>query len=404
MPRILDPSRRRDRESASKRRSRVAGGRQPGRGGRARGGAIFARERHRARSPGRARRRYSGVGRRCGLRSGLCARPHRRRAPGSAPPRRSPPPHGTQCGDHLRSALGGAVRPGCGGGADGRLPGRGLPAGCTSRGGRRWSERRARRARRHRGACASDPALPGARPPRRAGQRAAAARHGGGARSLRIGAQRGGAVSPAAVVTGGSGGIGTAIVGELRAKGWTVTSLSRSEGCDVSDEKQVRAAFARLDSLDALINGAAVLIKRPVTELTAEDWDVQLGAGLRGAFLCSREAFRLMRDRGGSIVMISSLSGVAGAEKFPGMAASVAPKSGLAGLTEALAAEGRELGIRVNAISPGAVDTPMLRIAGVEGLVLGPADVARVAVWLASPDSAPLSGANVRMDPPYKAL
>jgi len=211
-------------------------------------------------------------------------------------------------------------------------------------------------------------------------------------------------VSPAAVVTGGSGGIGTAIVGELRAKGWTVTSLSRSEGCDVSDEKQVRAAFARLDSLDALINGAAVLIKRPVTELTAEDWDVQLGAGLRGAFLCSREAFRLMRDRGGSIVMISSLSGVAGAEKFPGMAAYVAAKSGLAGLTEALAAEGRELGIRVNAISPGAVDTPMLRIAGVEGPVLGPADVARVAVWLASPDSAPLSGANVRMDPPYKAL
>jgi NAD(P)-dependent dehydrogenase (short-subunit alcohol dehydrogenase family) len=211
-------------------------------------------------------------------------------------------------------------------------------------------------------------------------------------------------VSPVAVVTGGSGGIGAAVVNELRAKGWIVTSLSRREGCDVSDENQVKKAFGRLVTLDALIYCAAVLIKRRVTELTADEWDVQLGAGLRGAFLCSREGFRLMRGRGGSMVMISSLSGVAGAEKFPGMAAYVAAKSGLAGLTEALAAEGREFGIRVNAISPGAVDTPMLRIAGVEGPVLHPLDVARVAVWLASAESAPLSGANLRMDPPDKAL
>lgn len=211
-------------------------------------------------------------------------------------------------------------------------------------------------------------------------------------------------MSPVAVVTGGSGGIGSVIVRELRAKGWDVTSLSRREGCDVSDEKQVKAAFAQLPGLDALVHCAAVLIKRPVMEVSTEEWDVQLGAGLRGAFICSREAFRMMRDRGGSIVMISSLSGVAGAEKFPGMAAYVAAKSGLAGLTEALAAEGRELGIRVNAISPGAVDTPMLRIAGVEGPALQPSDVARVALWLASPESAPLSGANIRMDPPVQPL
>jgi NAD(P)-dependent dehydrogenase (short-subunit alcohol dehydrogenase family) len=211
-------------------------------------------------------------------------------------------------------------------------------------------------------------------------------------------------MSPVAVVTGGSGGIGSAIVSGLREKAWDVTSLSRREGCDVSDEEQVAAAFSRMDRLDALIHCAAELIKRPVTELTAEEWDAQLGAGLRGAFLCSREAFRLMRDHGGSIVMISSLSGVAGAEKFPGMAAYVAAKSGLAGLTEALASEGRALGIRVNAISPGSVDTPMLRIAGVEGPALQPSDVARVALWLASPESAPLSGANIRMDPPVRDL
>jgi NAD(P)-dependent dehydrogenase (short-subunit alcohol dehydrogenase family) len=210
-------------------------------------------------------------------------------------------------------------------------------------------------------------------------------------------------VSPTAVVTGGSGGIGRAVADELRGRGWEVLSLSRREGCDVSDEAQVQRAFERIERLDALINCAAQLIKRPILELTAGDWDAQLGAGLRGAFLCSREAFRRMREEGGSIVMVSSLSGVAGAEKFPGMAAYVAAKSGLAGLTEALAVEGRPYGIRVNAISPGAVDTPMLKIAGVEGPRLQPAEVARIIVWLASPESAPLSGSNLRLDPTDRA-
>jgi NAD(P)-dependent dehydrogenase (short-subunit alcohol dehydrogenase family) len=200
-------------------------------------------------------------------------------------------------------------------------------------------------------------------------------------------------------VTGGSGGIGHAVVTELRGRGWEVVSLSRREGVDVSDEAQVKSAFGRIERLDALVNCAAQLVKRPILEMTAADWDAQVDSSLRGAFLCSREAFRLMGERGGSIVMVSSLSGVAGAEKFPGMAAYVAAKSGLAGLMEALAVEGRPHGIRVNAISPGAVDTAMLRIAGVEGARLQPAEVARIIVWLASPESAPLSGANLRMDP-----
>ena len=195
------------------------------------------------------------------------------------------------------------------------------------------------------------------------------------------------------------GGIGRAVMAEMRSRGWDVLSLSRHDGCDIADEAQVKAAFGRVERLDALINCAAQLIKRPFTEMSAQDWDAQLDVGLRGAFLCTREAFRLMEGKGGAIVMVASLSGVAGAEKFPGMAAYVAVKSGLAGLTEALAVEGRPLGIRVNAISPGAVDTPMLQIAGVEGPRLQPADVARIIAWLASPESAPLSGANLRMDP-----
>ena len=206
-------------------------------------------------------------------------------------------------------------------------------------------------------------------------------------------------MTPHAVVTGGSGGIGSAVVTALRSRGWEVISLSRREGCDVSDEAQVRRAFSRIDHLDALVNCAAILVKRAFADMTSAEWDEQLGAGLRGAFLCSREAFRLMGDKGGSIVMVSSLSGVAGAEKFAGMSAYVAAKSGLAGLTEALAVEGRPDRIRVNAISPGAVDTAMLRVAGVDGPRLKPEEVARLIVWLASPESAPLSGANLRLDP-----
>jgi NAD(P)-dependent dehydrogenase (short-subunit alcohol dehydrogenase family) len=201
-----------------------------------------------------------------------------------------------------------------------------------------------------------------------------------------------------AVVTGSAGGLGTAIAAELGGRGYEVVGLSRSTGVDVSDEKSVRAAFDGLDRLDVLVNNAAVLINKPLVEMTAEEWDLQLGSGLRSAFLCSREAFRRMRE-GGSIVNISSLSGVQGAEKFPGMAAYVAAKSGLAGLTEVLAVEGRPFGIRVNAISPGAIDTPMLKVSGVPGRMLAPAQVAQIVAWLASPDSAPLTGANLKLEP-----
>jgi NAD(P)-dependent dehydrogenase (short-subunit alcohol dehydrogenase family) len=203
---------------------------------------------------------------------------------------------------------------------------------------------------------------------------------------------------PVAVVTGATGGLGQAIAARLGELGYEVVGLSRSTGVDVSDERAVVAAFAGLERLDVLVNNAAVLIKLPLVETTAQQWDEQLGSGLRAAFLCSREAFRQMHD-GGSIVNISSLSGVAGAEKFPGMAAYVAAKSGLAGLTEVLSVEGRPFGIRVNAVSPGAIDTPMLKQSGVPGRLFAPAEVAGIVAWLASPESAPLTGANLRLDP-----
>jgi NAD(P)-dependent dehydrogenase (short-subunit alcohol dehydrogenase family) len=202
-----------------------------------------------------------------------------------------------------------------------------------------------------------------------------------------------------AVVTGGSGGLGQAICAELARRGYEVRSWSRRDGVDAADEAAVLRAAAALPSWEVLVNNAAVLLPKLVAETTLEDWSQTLASGLTAAFLCSREAFRRM-GRGGSVVNVSSLSGVRDAEKFPGMAAYVAAKSGLAGLTEALAVEGRELGIRVNAVSPGAIDTPMLELSGApREPVLRPDAVARVIGWLASSESAPLSGANLRMDP-----
>jgi NAD(P)-dependent dehydrogenase (short-subunit alcohol dehydrogenase family) len=201
------------------------------------------------------------------------------------------------------------------------------------------------------------------------------------------------------VVTGASGGIGGAVAAEMRRRGWEVISWSRQDGVDASDESAVEAAAERLQGWSALVNNAAVLIPRLLTEMSAAEWDETLAAGLRSAFLCSRAAFRRMRP-GGAIVNVSSLSGVAGAEKFPRMSAYVAAKSGLAGLTEAMAVEGRALGIRVNAVSPGSVDTPMLALSGApKEPSLRPQEVARVVAWLASVDSEPLSGANLRLDP-----
>lgn len=201
-----------------------------------------------------------------------------------------------------------------------------------------------------------------------------------------------------AVVTGGSGGLGRAVCDALAARGYLVVSWSRSDGVDVGDEQSVAAAAARLSRLDILVNNAALLVMKEVAEMTAAEWDSSLRTGLRGPFLCSREAFRLM-EPGSAVVNVSSLSGVRDAEKFPRMGAYVATKSGLAGLTEVLAVEGRPRGIRVNAISPGSIDTPMAKLAGVEGGKLDPVAVAATIAWLATPDSAPLTGANLRMDP-----
>jgi NAD(P)-dependent dehydrogenase (short-subunit alcohol dehydrogenase family) len=128
-------------------------------------------------------------------------------------------------------------------------------------------------------------------------------------------------------------------------------------------------------------------------------WDSVIGVNLRGTFLCCRAAFQIMaKQQQGIIINMSSLSGVKGVEKFPGLSAYNVSKAGVAGLTEILAVEGKPYNIRVSAVSPGAVDTTMLRQAAPH-LKAGmtPDDMAEILLFLADDSGRMLNGSNIEI-------
>jgi NAD(P)-dependent dehydrogenase (short-subunit alcohol dehydrogenase family) len=223
-----------------------------------------------------------------------------------------------------------------------------------------------------------------------------------------------------AVVTGASRGIGAATADAVAAAGAHVVLAARDRealaavagrirdaggyatpaAADVSkvtDVERLFAAAAELGPVAALVCAAAVLAVAPFAETTPQIWDETLRINLTGSFLCCRAAFAAMCPRGeGRIVTIGSLSGVYATEKFPGLAAYNVSKYGVIGLTEAIAVEGRPHGISAICVSPGAVDTEMLRRANPDlrpGLT--PADVAKLIVALLDSPLAPASGANI---------
>jgi NAD(P)-dependent dehydrogenase (short-subunit alcohol dehydrogenase family) len=222
------------------------------------------------------------------------------------------------------------------------------------------------------------------------------------------------------VVTGASRGIGAATAAAIAAAGAHVVLAARDRetlerqagrirqaGCsatavptDVSRGGEVERLFAtagQAGPVGALVCAAGVLTSALFAETTDEIWEQTLGINLTGSFLCCRAAFTAMRRAGeGRIVNIASLSGVYATEKFPGLAAYNISKYGVIGLTEAIAVEGKEHGISAVCLSPGAVDTEMLRRANPAlrpGLT--PDDVAALIVALLDSAMAPVSGANI---------
>ena len=223
-----------------------------------------------------------------------------------------------------------------------------------------------------------------------------------------------------AVVTGASRGIGAATAEAIAAAGAHVVLAARDRDAldavagrireaggeataaptDVSSVEEVERLFAAAEGVGspaALVCAAAQLRSAPFDQTTPEIWAETHDVNLTGSFLCCRAAFDAMRKRGeGRIVNIGSLSGVYATEKFPGLSAYNVSKYGVIGLTEAIAAEGREHGISAICLSPGAVDTQMLRQANPElrpGLT--PDDVAELIVALLDNALAPASGANI---------
>ncbi len=226
-----------------------------------------------------------------------------------------------------------------------------------------------------------------------------------------------------ALVTGAGRGTGRAVALLLAKEGARVIICARSEGelndtvrlissiggvaeaieCDMADEKAVIALFAHIQTtygtLDILVNNAAIFSGAYVEDVSMVEYHRVMQVNAAAVFLCCREAFGLMKEEGGSIVNISSLSGVQGAKKFPGFSAYCASKFAVIGITEALAEEGKDYGIRVNAVAPGAVDTGMLRDAfpGFDGLALKPEQVADAILFLAGPRSSAVNGATLQL-------
>ena len=174
------------------------------------------------------------------------------------------------------------------------------------------------------------------------------------------------------LVTGGVRGIGRSIALAFLKKGYRVVAtyskdeenarLIQKEGVevyrsDVSKEADVISLFENIGAVDVLVNNAGVSLIKQVQDVTVDEFDKVMSVNVKGAFLCTREAVKgMLEKKDGLIVNISSVWGEVG-----GSCESVysASKSALIGFTKALAGELGYSGIRVNAVSPGIIDTPM---------------------------------------------
>jgi 3-oxoacyl-[acyl-carrier protein] reductase len=223
-----------------------------------------------------------------------------------------------------------------------------------------------------------------------------------------------------AVVTGASSGIGRSVAEKLAQRGARVVIFARSADKlaeiaaqyresmlaitgDVADPAAIERLFAATESrfgpCDILINNAGMIDPAPLAGTTLEQWQRMFAVNVHGVFLACRRALPSMLDRrGGAIVNVASISGVVGPEKFPGWVSYCASKGAVVSLTEALAVEVKEAGVRVNCVSPGSVDTEMwAEASGGAPASMTADEVAEAILFLASERSRPMNGQNLHV-------
>jgi NAD(P)-dependent dehydrogenase (short-subunit alcohol dehydrogenase family) len=231
-----------------------------------------------------------------------------------------------------------------------------------------------------------------------------------------------------AIVTGAAGGIGAAIAARLLGEGAKIVIADLKAdladqtaarlaahggealgiGCDVGDEVQVescvKTTLDRFGSVDVIVNNAGLMTFKKLSEWTGEDWLKVLRIDLLGAAHFTKQAFLHMDPKGGAIVNIASIHAL---QTSANAAPYSAAKAALLSLTRTTSIEGRDVGIRANAVLPGAIDTPMLWDnpnvkSGAETIdkrdVGSPDDIAAAVAFLASDDAKFITGTTLAVD------
>lgn len=239
-----------------------------------------------------------------------------------------------------------------------------------------------------------------------------------------------------AIITGAKQGMGRTHALALAAQGAKVVLTGRKQddcraladdiesqggqalclGMDVSSKKQIDAAFDEVmhhfKRVDILVNNAGIFKPKSALEITEEEWDEMLAVNLKGQFLCAQRAAKEMKkNTWGRIINISSIASGQVGVGFPGAAHYTASKGGILGMTETLAIEWAEYGITVNAIAPGAIDTPMIDGANMSKNALNallahiplhrmgkPEEVSVAVVFLASEEASYVTGSTLYVD------